>query len=206
MVQVSDVIHPTAFVSSEAQIGPGIRVWHHCQVRERAVVGANCILGKGVYVDAGVIIGNNVKVQNGASLYRGVTLEDGVFIGPHACLTNDCYPRAITPQGRLKTDKDWEAGLILVKYGASIGAGAIILPNVTIGRFAMVGAGSVVTHDVPDHGLALGVPARLVGHVCSCGRRLAERGRAEQAVTFYCAHCTREITLPINAESGGPST
>lgn len=165
-------IHPTADVSPEAQIGSGTRIWHQAQVREGVVIGDNCIVGKDVYIDFDVVIGNNVKIQNSALVYHGVTLEDGVFIGPQACLTNDRVPRAITPEGRLKTAEDWSAGPIRVCYGASIGAGAIVLPDVTIGRFAMVAAGAVVTRSVPDYGLVVGVPARLVGYVCPCGQRL----------------------------------
>ncbi len=179
------MIHPTADVAPNAQIGDGTRIWHHAQVREGARLGRNCIVGKGVYVDFGVSIGNNVKIQNGAFIYHGVTIEDGVFIGPRACLANDKLPRAINPDGSLKQDADWEVGHILVCYGASIGAGAIVLPDVTIGRFAMVGAGALVTKDVPGHGLVVGVPARLVGYVCECGRRLVER----QPGGWWCETC-----------------
>ena len=184
------MIHPSAEVSPEAQIGEGTNIWHQAQVREGARIGRNCIIGKGVYIDFDVVIGDNVKIQNYASIYHGVTIEDGVFIGPYACLTNDKIPRAITPDGGLKSDADWEVGKIRVKYGASIGAGAVILPNVTIGRFAMVGAGAVVTKDVPDHGLVMGNPARLVGYVCKCGRRLkAKEGRK---ALMWCEVCGEE--------------
>jgi UDP-2-acetamido-3-amino-2,3-dideoxy-glucuronate N-acetyltransferase len=169
-------IHPTAEVSPQAKIGAGTRIWREVQVREGAVIGENCILGKGAYVDADVLVGNNVKIQNGALLYHGLTLEDGVFVGPQACFTNDEYPRAITPGGSLKTEADWTVGPIHVGYGASIGAGAIILPNVTIGRFAMVAAGAVVSRSVPPHVLVMGVPARPAGYVCQCGRRLQPEG------------------------------
>jgi acetyltransferase-like isoleucine patch superfamily enzyme len=165
-------IHPTADVSSQACIGLGTRIWHQAQVREGAHIGSNCIIGKGVYIDFDVQVGNNVKIQNGAYLYHGLTVADGVFIGPGACFTNDVYPRAITPDGQLKGNEDWEVGPTCVGYGASIGAGAVVLPNITIGRFALVAAGAVVTRSVPDHGLAAGVPARLLGYVCCCGRRL----------------------------------
>jgi acetyltransferase-like isoleucine patch superfamily enzyme len=165
-------IHPTADVSPRATIGPGVKIWHYAQVREGVVIGRNCIIGKDAYIDFDVVIGDNVKIQNGALVYHGVTVEDGVFIGPQACLTNDRVPRAITPDGRLKATDDWVVGSILIRYGASIGAGAIVLPDVTIGRFAMVAAGAVVTQPVPDHGLVVGVPARLIGYVCGCGRRL----------------------------------
>ena len=108
------------------------------------VIGKNCIIGKDVYIDFDVKIGDNVKIQNSALIYHGATIEDGVFIGPQVCLTNDRMPRAITSDGQLKGNDDWVVGPILVKYGASIGAGSLILPNVTIGRFSLVGAGAVV--------------------------------------------------------------
>ena len=165
-------IHPTAEVSDQAIVGDGTRIWSHAQVREGATIGANCNIGKNVYVDFGVSIGNMVKIQNNASVYHGVTVEDGVFIGPHVCFCNDMLPRAITPDGHLKGNDDWEVGPTLVRYGASVGAGSTILPNVTIGSFALIGAGSVVTRSVPDHGLVYGNPARLHGYVCACGRLL----------------------------------
>ncbi len=190
------VIHETAEVSDTAQVGEGSRVWHQAQIRENARVGANCNVGKGVYIDIDVTIGNNVKIQNGASIYHGVTIEDGVFIGPHACLTNDQYPRAVTSAGDVKQDEDWEVGPIKVRYGASVGANAVVLPDVVVGRFAMIGAGSVVTRDVPDQGLVLGNPARLVGFVCECGRRLAERGVEEEHGEMWCSRCQRAYTFP----------
>jgi len=178
------VIHPSAEVSPGAVIGAGTRIWHQAQVLEGVHIGDHCIVGKGVYIDLGVQVGSNVKIQNSALLYHGLTVEDGVFIGPGACMTNDTYPRAITPDGRLKADADWEVGPIRICYGASIGAGAIVLPNVTIGRFALVAAGAVVARSVPDHGLVVGVPARLIGFVCRCGRRLQETEAG-----WYCSHC-----------------
>ena len=169
-------IHPTADVSPQASIGEGTSIWHYCQVREGAKIGAQCILGKNVYVDLNAQIGDRVKIQNNCSVYHGATIEDGVFLGPHVVLTNDLYPRAINPDGSLKGDADWEVGPILIRYGASVGARSVILPGVTVGRFAMIGAGAVVTRDVPDHGLVVGAPARLIGHVCACGHRLAPQG------------------------------
>lgn len=192
--------HPTADVSPEASIGDGTRIWQHCQVREGAVVGANCILGKGVYVDAGVRIGNNVKVQNGVSVYRGVTLEDGVFCGPHCVFTNDRRPRAINPDGTLKTADEWTVSETLVRTGASIGAHATVVCGLTIGRWAMVGAGAVVTHDVPDYGLVYGNPARLQGFVCPCGARLEgcelQLSGPADAVPMVCAACRAEVLIP----------
>ncbi len=168
-------IHPTAEVHPSAQIGEGTSIWNQCQVRENTVIGANCILGKDSYVDFGVRIGDNVKIQNGALVYHGTTLESGVFVGPGAIFTNDKLPRAINPDGSLKSDDDWEVGETTVRYGASIGAGAVILPGVSVGRFALVGAGAVVTKDVPDHGLVLGNPARLAGYVCACAAKLVKK-------------------------------
>lgn len=180
-------VHPTAEVSLSAEIGPGTRIWHQAQVRERVRIGANCIVGKGVYIDFDVRVGDNVKIQNGAFLYHGLTVEDGVFIGPGACFTNDKRPRAINPDGTLKGDADWEVGRTLVRYGAAVGAGSILLPGVTVGRFAMIAAGAVVSRDVPDHGLVAGTPARLVGFVCACGDKLP--GAVAAADDVACARC-----------------
>jgi acetyltransferase-like isoleucine patch superfamily enzyme len=183
-------IHPTAEVSPDAVIGRGTQIWHFVQVREGAVVGEECIFGKGVYVDAGVRIGNRVKLQNRVSVFHGATLEDGVFMGPHSQIANDRIPRAINPDGTLKRDEDWQVGPVGVRYGASIGAGAVVLPDVEIGRWAMVGAGAVVTKDVPPHGLVVGVPARLVGYVCACGERLNEKNGV-----YTCPACGRRYAL-----------
>jgi len=195
----SSYIHPTADVSPEAQIGPGTRIWHQAQVREGVVIGADCILAKGVYVDRDVRIGDRVKVQNYASIYHGATIEDGVFIGPYVCLTNDRFPRAVTPQGDLKGDEDWQAGEIRVREGASLGAGAVVLPGVEIGRWALVGAGAVVTQSVPDHGLVVGNPARLVGIVCHCGRPV-EPGRPSPdaaRVSGRCPSCGAGLEVDV---------
>lgn len=186
---VEPTVHATADVSRSARIGPGTRIWHHAQVREGAVIGAHCILGKDVYVDFGVTIGDCVKIQNNALIYHGTRIENGVLIGPGACLTNDRFPRAVTPDGRLKTDSDWQVGEVLVCQGASVGAGAIVLPGITIGSWAMIGAGAVVTRNVPDHGLVVGVPARLVGYVCRCGKTVAgpERTPSEPPTCPSCS-------------------
>lgn len=178
-------IHPTADVSDMAQIGEGVRIWNHCQVREDAQIGSGSILGKDSYVDFGVQIGDNVKIQNGAYIYHGTTIESGVFVGPGVIFTNDKKPRAITPDGSLKGNDDWDLGKTLIRYGASIGAGAIILPDLTIGRFALVGAGAVVTRDVPDHALVIGNPARQAGYVCKCATKLIEEGAGK----YLCPAC-----------------
>lgn len=189
-------IHPTAEVSPKATLGAGTKVWHQAQVREGAVLGRNCILGKGAYVDFDVKIGDNVKIQNQASVYHGVTLESGVFVGPHVIFTNDKLPRAVNADGSPKSDDDWELGTILVKEGAAIGAGSIIVTNVTIGRFAMVGAGAVVTRDVPDYGLVYGNPARLVGRVCANGHRVVSTGeQRDGGQVWRCPVCSEQIIL-----------
>jgi acetyltransferase-like isoleucine patch superfamily enzyme len=192
-------IHATADVAPSAFVGEETRIWHQAQVREGAQVGRNCILGKGVYVDHDVRIGDRCKLQNGASIFSGVTLEDGVFVGPGAILTNDRKPRAINPDGSLKSDDDWQVGSIWVRQGASLGAGCIVLPDVTIGRFAMVGAGAIVTRDVPDQGLVTGNPARLVGYVCVCGHSLGPKRDSTKPQELQCWHCSRTFIQP----SGG---
>lgn len=191
--------HPSADVSPQAEIGEGTKIWQQCQIREGSVIGRNCILGKGVYVDSGVRIGDNVKIQNGVSLYRGVTLEDGVLCGPHCVFTNDLRPRAINPDGSLKTAEDWLVSETLVRYGAAIGANATIVCGVTIGRWAMIGAGAVVTRDVPDYGLVYGNPARLRGFVCPCGEKLLkpdEQPGGSSSVELICPTCRVRIIIP----------
>jgi len=196
--------HPTSDVSPQAKIGDGTKIWQHCQVRENAVLGMNCILSKGVYIDADVKIGNNVKIQNGISVYHGVTLEDGVFCGPHCVFTNDKRPRSINPDGTLKGGADWVLSETLVRTGAAIGAHATIVCGITIGKWAMIGSGAVVTKDVPDYGLVYGNPARLHGFVCPCGHKLTEKpesirsidpGEHIQFIKMVCPHCNETIEI-----------
>ena len=164
-------IHPTADVAASAVIGPGTSIWNQAQVREEARIGADCVIGKNAYVDAGVVIGDRVKVQNNVSLYHGVTVEDGVFIGPHVCFTNDLFPRAVNDDGSLQSAADWVTTPTLVKAGASIGANATILCGITIGRSALVGAGAVVTKDVPDFAIVGGNPAKVLGDARNRAKR-----------------------------------
>lgn len=165
-------IHPTSEVSPKAAIGEGTQIWLFCQVRDNVKIGKGCIVGKGVYVDSDVVIGDNVKIQNNVSIFVGVTIDDGVFVGPHVCFTNDKVPRAVNADMTRKSADDWKVTPTHVKSGAALGANATIVCGTTIGLWAMVGSGAVVTKDVPDHALVLGNPARVVGWVCACGERV----------------------------------
>ena len=185
-------IHSTAIVEDGAMLGDNTRIWHFAHVRSGARIGRNCNIGKDVYIDVGVEIGDNVKIQNGVSVYRGVKIEDDAFIGPHVVFTNDLYPRSF--------NRDWKVVPTLVRRGASIGANATIVCGVTIGEYAMVAAGAVVTRDVPPHGLVMGNPARLRGFVCYCGKPLREYdiiARTEQSITYKCSTCGREVSIPM---------
>lgn len=159
--------HPSTVIDEGALIGDGTVIWHFCHVQSGAVVGNDCSLGQNVYVGAGAVVGDRCKLQNNVSVYGGVTLGEGVFCGPSCVFTNDLTPRALYPKG--------SAGLLetRVEDGASIGANATVVCGHTIGRCAMIGAGAVVTTDVPAHALMLGAPARQDGFVCSCGARLS---------------------------------
>jgi UDP-2-acetamido-3-amino-2,3-dideoxy-glucuronate N-acetyltransferase len=186
---MSDVfIHPLAVVDEGAKIGKGTRIWHFAHVRGTATIGTGCNIGKDVYIDANVVIGNNVKIQNGVSVYNGVTVEDNVFCGPHMTFTNDLYPRAFS--------ESWDVSKTKVKKGASIGAHATIVCNITLGEYCMVGSGAVVTRDVPAYGLVVGNPARLVGFVCKCGHPLSEEiSRSDKSIIMHCTKCDSEIKI-----------
>ncbi len=180
--------HPSAFVEDEAEIGDDTNIWHLVHVREGADIGKNCNLGKDVYVGVDVNIGDNVKIQNGVSVYEGVTVEDDVFLGPHMTFTNDLYPRA--------TNEGWDVIPTLVKKGASIGAHATIISGVTIGEYAMVGAGAVVTKDFPDFALVMGNPAELTGFVCYCGEKLEKiLKKTENSIIYQCSNCDKEVRI-----------
>lgn len=168
--------HPSATVSTDAVVGAGTRIWHEAQVCSGARIGRDCTLGKGVYIDRDVVIGDRVKLQNRVSIFRGATVGSGVFVGPHTALLNDRLPRAVSPDGRLKRTGDWSVAGVIVDDGASIGGGCMVLPGIHVGRWAMVGAGSVVTRDVAPHGLVFGNPARLRGYVCECAEILLPDG------------------------------
>jgi acetyltransferase-like isoleucine patch superfamily enzyme len=183
-------IHPTADIEADVVIGAGTGIWHRAQVRIGARIGSECVIGRDAFIDEGVTLGDRVKVQNLALVYHGVTVEDGVFIGPNAILTNDRYPRAITADGALARADDWVVSPITLRAGCSIGAGAVVVAGTDVGRFATVGAGSVVTRSVPDHALVVGAPARRIGWVCACGQRLeTAAGKAAPAAHEGDARC-----------------
>ncbi|GAA1145647.1 acyltransferase [Nocardioides aquiterrae] len=161
---------------ASARIGDGSSIWHLAQVREGAELGANCVVGRGAYVGIGVQVGDNCKIQNYALVYEPARLADGVFIGPAVVLTNDTYPRAVTPEGTLKAADDWQPVGVTVERGASIGARAVCVAPVTIGEWATVAAGAVVTKDVPAFALVAGVPARRIGWVGRSGEPLRPDG------------------------------
>lgn len=170
-------------------------MWNQAQIREDAVVGRDCIIGKGAYIDKDVRIGDRCKLQNSVFVFRGFNLADGVFLGPGAMLLNDKNPRAINPDGTLKSDEDWTASEGLIDYGAAVGGGAIVLPGVRVGRMAMIGSGAVVTRDVPERGIVFGNPARLRGFACDCGHELSARGESDSSVQMKCATCGREYDI-----------
>jgi len=177
-------VHASADVDVRASLGADTIVWHLAQIREDARVGSGCIVGRGAYVGPGVVIGDNVKLQNYALVYEPARLEDKVFIGPAVVLTNDLYPRAVDPAGKLKKREDWEAAGVVVREGASLGARAVVVAGCVIGRWALVAAGAVVTRDVPDFALVAGVPARRIGWVGRAGMRLVHSGDG----TWLCPH------------------
>ena len=182
-------------------IGPGTAVWQRAQIRTGARLGADCVVGRDAFVDTDVVIGDRVKIQNSALIYHGVSVGDGVFIGPGAILTNDRRPRAESPDGSLARSDDWTVTPTHLHDGSSIGAGAVVVAGCDVGRYAMVGAGAVVTKPVPDHALVVGNPARTIGWVCSCGERLctadgepapADHRRYAADAALACGRCGRE--------------
>ena len=175
---MSVFIHSTAEVSDRAIIGDGTKIWNLAQVREECIIGEDCIISKNVYIDAYVKIGNRVKIQNNVNVYHGVEVEDDVFLGPSMTFTNDFYPRAF--------NVDWKITNTFIKKGASLGANVTVVCGNTIGEYAMVGSGSVVTKDVPDYALVVGNPSRQIGWVCRCGHKLDEN--------FVCPICKTEYT------------
>jgi len=181
-------IHPTAIVEKTAKIGKDTKIWHFVHIREKAEIGAGCVLGHSVYIDRQVKIGNHVKLENRANVYQGVKIEDDAFIGPHVTFTNDPYPRSFST--------DWKIIPTQVKKGASIGAGSVVSCGVTINEYAMIGAGSIVTKDIPPHALAYGNPAEIKGFVCKCGRKLTREKRQDNFILMKCPNCGKKYKIP----------
>ena len=181
-------IHATADVDPTAKIGTGTRIWNNVQIRENAIVGKECIVGKSVYIDHTVAIGDRVKIQNGVSIYHGVTVEDDVFLGPHMTFTNDLYPRAFDPE--------WCVVDTLVRRGASVGANVTVVCGIELGEYCMIGAGAVVTRNVPAHALVLGNPGRVVGFVSIRGKRVAEVSREGGFVLARAPQTGEEVRIP----------
>jgi UDP-2-acetamido-3-amino-2,3-dideoxy-glucuronate N-acetyltransferase len=182
-------VHPTAVVDKTAKIGKGTKIWHFAHVREAVEIGENCVLGHAVYVDKRVKIGNRVKLENKANVYQGVEIEDDVFVGPDVTFTNDLYPRSF--------NTSWKASPTLVKQGASIGAGTVVICGTTIGEYSMIGAGSVVTNDIPSHTLAYGNPAKIMGMICKCGRKLVRDEKQKEFVLMRCPLCGEKVKVPL---------
>lgn len=167
MMQSDNIyIHETAHVSDKSTIGSGSKIWINVQIRENSSIGDDCIISKDVYIDHSVNIGQRCKIQNGVSIYHGVTIGNDVFVGPNACFTNDKIPRAF--------NADWKITPTKINDGASIGANATIVCGVTIGEYAMVAAGSVVTKDIPPYTLVVGNPARAIAKIDKQGNRVKD--------------------------------
>lgn len=180
--------HSTAVIESK-EIGDGTKIWHFVHVREGSRIGRNCNIGKSVYIDTEAEIGDNVKIQNFVSVYKGVKIDDDVFVGPAVTFTNDLYPRS------LSWDEEHLVPTMICK-GASIGANSTIICGVTVGAYAMIGAGSVVARDVPPYALVFGNPAEIRGSVCQCGRRLGDiTGENEEKTLYKCGICGKVIEV-----------
>jgi len=182
----SDIhLHPTALCESEC-VGRGTRVWAFAHVMADAEVGRDCNICGHVFIESGAQVGSRVTIKNNVSIWNGVTLEDDVFVGPGVIFTNDKYPRSprsAAAIGRYEHVENWLA-MTIVRKGATLGAGAIVLPGITVGRYAMIAAGAVITHDVPDFAMMVGNPAQMRGWACMCGRPMGD-ARA-------CCHCRRK--------------
>ncbi len=177
-------VHATSSIDDDVIIGRGTKIWHFSHIQSGARIGENCSFGQNVNVGNNVVIGNGVKVQNNVSIYEGVELEDYVFCGPSCVFTNDLTPRAKYPKGRAGYKKT------IVKEGASIGANATVVCGYTIGKWALIGAGAVITSDVPSYALMMGIPARRRGWVCECGDILSDNLVCEKCGRIYIEKCS----------------
>jgi len=186
-------VHESSYVDEGAEIGAGTKIWHFCHVMPRARIGERCNIGQNVLVSSGVTLGNNVKIQNNVSLYTGVIVEDDAFLGPSMVFTNVINPRShVNRKDEYKTT--------LVRKGASIGANATIVCGVTLGKYCFVGAGAVVTKDVPDYALVYGSPARVRGWMCQCGEQL--QFEDDRAVCNSCGDAYRKQDQIVSSERG----
>jgi acetyltransferase-like isoleucine patch superfamily enzyme len=176
-------VHSSAFLEENITIGKGSKIWHHAQIRTGAKIGKTCVIGKGEFIDTNVIIGDSVKIQNYVSVYQGVTIDDDVFVGPHVVFTNDLKPRATN---------SWKIVETTVEKGVSIGANATVICGITLEKYSMVGAGSVVTKSIPPHQLVIGNPARFYSFICYCGEKLSENLTKE---TQQCRICKKIVDL-----------
>jgi UDP-2-acetamido-3-amino-2,3-dideoxy-glucuronate N-acetyltransferase len=190
-------VHESSYIDEGAEIGAGTKIWHFCHVMTGARIGERCNIGQNVLVAPKVTIGNNVKIQNNVSLYTGVIVEEDAFLGPSMVFTN-----VINPRSHINRKKEYQT--TLVKKGASIGANATILCGTTLGRYCFVGAGAVVTHDVPDYALVYGSPARVHGWMCQCGEQLrfVEQAGGERAVCESCGDAYRKQGQAVTPEGG----
>jgi acetyltransferase-like isoleucine patch superfamily enzyme len=200
-IAMSAILGDKVFISDSAKI------WDYVQIRDRVKVGKNVIIGRGAYIGTGIEVADNCKIQNYALLYEPATLEQGVFVGPNVVFTNDRYPRAITPDFKIKSADDWEPVGVYVKEGASIGARSVCVAPLTIGRWAMIAAGSVVTKDVSDFALMVGVPAKRVGWVGRVGQKLIQDDTDKSL--FVCPvtqakfkQASHDVLVELNLETG----
>ena len=183
-------------IHSTVVIGSGTKIWEYSKIREDSVIGSNCNIGRNVYIGLGVKISDQVKIQNNALIYEPAVIEDAVFIGPGVIFTNDLNPRAVNEDGYTKNENDWTKQAVVVKSGASIGAGGICVAPVTIGKWSMIAAGSVVVKDVPNFALVAGIPAKQIGWVGKSGEKLIK----ENEETYICPKTGKKYKL-VNPES-----
>lgn len=176
-------VHESSYIDDPCEIGEGTRIWHFSHIMKDSIIGDKCNIGQNVFISSGVILGNNVKVQNNVSIYTGVICEDDTFLGPSCVFTNVINPRSFI-------EKKKEYKQTIIRKGASIGANATIVCGYNIGRYAFVGAGSVVTKNIPDYALVIGNPARIIGYVCKCGNSLTKDENI-----YKCKECNKEYEM-----------